>query len=119
MAVANTSERDPLLNLAVGSVRGGIEADEKNGQMQLAASSQLPMQGLTEAAKNLGIEVIGPSKGDSLFCDVRLPAGWKIVPTDHSMWSELQDEKDVKRASIFYKAAFYDRSAFITDVLGG
>jgi hypothetical protein len=44
---------------------------------------------------------------------VSLPPGWKVVPTDHSMWSDLVDAKGEKRASIFYKAAFYDRDAFI------
>ena len=29
------------------------------------------------------------------------------------MWSDLLDDKGVKRGSIFYKAAFYDRSAFL------
>ena len=59
------------------------------------------------------IQVVGPSKGDDLFTDVKLPQGWRIQPTNHSMWSDLLDEAGVKRAAIFYKAAFYDRSAFI------
>ena len=46
-----------------------------------------------------------------MFQEVILPAGWKKVRTDHSMWSKLVDDKGRERASIFYKAAFYDRSA--------
>src|SRR5262249_62223077 len=51
--------------------------------------------------------------GDSLFVFVTLPNGWKKVPTDHSMWSNLVDDKGRKRAAIFYKAAFYDRDAHL------
>ena len=42
---------------------------------------------------------------------VKLPAGWKKQATDHSMWSKLLDESGAVVASIFYKAAFYDRIA--------
>ena len=56
-----------------------------------------------------GIQFHGDA--DDLFVHVTLPDGWKIVPTDHSMWSDLVDPKGVKRASIFSKEAFYDRSA--------
>jgi len=48
---------------------------------------------------------------DKVFQYATLPAGWRKQPTDHSMWSDLLDDKGRKRASIFYKAAFYDRSA--------
>ena len=37
----------------------------------------------------------------------------KKVASDHSMWSKLEDENGVEIASIFYKAAFYDMSAFM------
>ena len=50
---------------------------------------------------------------DDLFVEVTLPAGWKKEATDHSMWSKLVDDKGRERASIFYKAAFYDRDAHI------
>jgi hypothetical protein len=45
---------------------------------------------------------------------VKLPEGWHIKATDHSMWSNLVDDKGRNRASIFYKAAFYDREAFLS-----
>lgn len=35
-------------------------------------------------------------------------------PTEHSMWSKLIDSDGLERASVFYKAAFYDRNAHIT-----
>ena len=53
---------------------------------------------------------------DDLFVNVTLPPSWQVNPTDHSMWSELVDSDGVVRAQIFYKAAFYDRSAFISPV---
>ena len=58
-----------------------------------------------------GIVFLGPVPNDALFQYVTLPEGWHKQPTEHSMWSHLLDDKDRKRASIFYKAAFYDRSA--------
>ena len=42
-----------------------------------------------------------------------MPNGWKKQATDHSMWSELIDDKGKVRATIFYKAAFYDQRAFL------
>jgi hypothetical protein len=51
--------------------------------------------------------------GKDLFIDAEIPVGWKKVPTDHAMWSNLLDPQGRVRASIFYKAAFYDRAAFM------
>lgn len=50
---------------------------------------------------------------DDLFWSVSLPAGWEIRATDHTMWNELIDDKGRKRGTFFYKAAFYDRDAFM------
>ena len=60
----------------------------------------------------LGIKVLGVD--DNLFWNVELPEGWKIVPTEHSMWSKLVDSLGRERLSIFYKGAFYDRRAFFS-----
>lgn len=59
----------------------------------------------------MGIEIL--SEYDDLFYGVKLPEGWEIKATDHSMWNDLIDNKGRKRANFFYKAAFYDRDAFI------
>lgn len=59
----------------------------------------------------MGIKVL--DEYDDLFYSVEVPEGWEIKPTDHSMWNEVIDDKGRKRASFFYKGAFYDRSAFI------
>lgn len=61
--------------------------------------------------EKMGIKVIG--EYDDLFYNVQLPEGWKVEATEHSMWNNLLDDKGRKRASFFYKAAFYDRDAFI------
>lgn len=94
---------------------GGIEASEARGQRELVESTQLPskIRG-REELEAMGIKFGEPCADDPLFCDAELPAGWKKRATDHSMWSELVDNEGEVRARIFYKAAFYDRDAFIS-----
>jgi hypothetical protein len=58
-----------------------------------------------------GLQFTG--EGDEVLERVVLPWGWKLVPTDHSMWSHLVDETGAKRAECFYKGAFYDRKAHV------
>jgi hypothetical protein len=60
-----------------------------------------------------GVKFLGPVENDPIFQRVELPAGWKKEPTEHSMWSRLLDERNRARAGIFFKAAFYDRSAHL------
>lgn len=47
---------------------------------------------------------------DDIFMEARLPEGWKKV-MDEGRWLYLKDEYGRRRASITYKAAFYDRHA--------
>ena len=61
--------------------------------------------------EKMGIVIV--DEYDDLFYNVELPEGWHIKATDHTMWNNLFDNKGRKRASFFYKAAFYDRDAFI------
>ena len=61
--------------------------------------------------ENMGIVIV--DEYDDLFWNVELPKDWQIKATDHSMWNNLFDDKGRKRAAFFYKAAFYDRDAFI------
>lgn len=61
--------------------------------------------------EKMGITIV--EEADDLFWNVNLPEGWVIKATDHSMWNNLFDDKGRKRANFFYKAAFYDRDAFI------
>lgn len=101
-------------NAITAQTPGGIEAQEAAGQAKLVADSTLPIKCnycTREQLEQMGIVFFEPV--DNLFVNVKLPDGWKKVPTDHSMWSNLIDEKGRVRGSIFYKAAFYDRDAFI------
>lgn len=110
--------------MVMGGNPDAIEEQEANGQKELTQASQLPVKvnapsgvdAILEYEK-LGIKVIGKSDGDDLFFNVEIPNGWKIELTDHSMWTKLKDSEGNVKASIFYKAAFYDRDAFIN--LGG
>lgn len=108
-----------LANFHAAMTPGGIEAQERRGQMEQARKQTLPLDlgqryggSLQEARKPW--EALGFKFGnstDSIFVEATFPAGWQKRPTDHSMWSEIVDDKGRKRGMIFYKAAFYDRSA--------
>lgn len=100
---------------------GAIEKMEAEGQSEFVASEVLPirldlpygMRGKTNVdteMTKMGFVLGKPV--DDLFRQARLPKGWKKKPApDHDMWSYVYDQKGRKRLSIFYKAAFYDRSA--------
>ncbi len=95
-----------------------IPEQEARGQREFVNSTTLPKKPshLCKQIEEMGI-VFGEGV-DDLFIQVTLPEGWKKEPTDHSMWSRLVDNEGRERAKIFYKAAFYDRDAFlsITDI---
>jgi hypothetical protein len=102
-------------NFIAASTPGGIEAQEARGQRDLCSSSKLPKRfnGCSRSDfESMGI--IFGDEADDIFTNVTLPPSWQIRATDHSMWSELVDDAGEVRADIFYKAAFYDRSANIT-----
>lgn len=61
--------------------------------------------------EEMGIIIVGDH--DDLFYNVKLPDGWNIEDTDHPMWNVLLNDKHEEVATFFYKAAFYDRDAFI------
>lgn len=99
-------------NLLVAMTPGGIEAQEARGQRDLVSSQRLPRRCPKADLEALGFKfAVQSTDGDDLFWGVEYPSGWSMRPTDHSMWSELIDPKGRRRAGIFYKAAFYDRSA--------
>ena len=100
--------------MAVGSSRA-IENQEKRGQTKLVQSEVLPIQMTINDKQALEKEgfIFGDEVND-LFVSVQFPTGWKMQATSHSMWSDLLDAKGRKRGSIFYKAAFYDRSAHMS-----
>lgn len=115
IAAVGALAKGDIENFIVAATPGGIEAQEAAGQRSFVANSTLPKEMLhctKEQLEKIGI-IFGES-ADDLFYNVTLPEGWKKQPTSHSMWSDLLDEKGRKRASIFYKAAFYDRKAHIS-----
>jgi hypothetical protein len=102
-------------NFLVAATPGGIEAQEAQGQQSFVASTTLPIRINTGERKDL--EIFGVKFGDpvdDLFCEAQLPEGWHKEATEHSMWSRLLDNQGRERATIFYKAAFYDRNAHIS-----
>jgi len=98
-------------NAIISETTGGIEAQEAAGQRSFVANETLPIQCPRAELEQIGFVFGKPV--DDLFVSVQFPAGWRKQATDHSMWSDLLDEKGRKRGSIFYKAAFYDRDAFM------
>lgn len=125
----NRDRHEHLTGLAIWGQSGYIEKMEATGQQQLVESAVLPADDLYGAGSSGGwsaLEAMGivrgePVEGDPLFVYATLPEGWTKRAMDHSMWSEIVDERGITRATVFYKAAFYDRRAHIravTDVGG-
>jgi len=104
-----------IKNAIISETPGGIEAQEAQGQKGLINSSVLPKEcNFCERWQLEKMGIIFGEEIDDLFIQAELPKGWIKEATNHSMYSDLLDEKGRKRASIFYKAAFYDREAFIS-----
>lgn len=115
MTIRKPSGFEVLANaLATGDCSRAVESQEASGQRQLVAAEQLPTDGLdaTKCAE-CGITIKGPTAGDPMFTDVEFPDGITKRATEHPVWSELVRGDDVI-ATMFYKAAFYDRRAFIS-----
>lgn len=100
-------------NFIAASTPGGIEAQEAAGQMEQSLLQTLPRDNRDrESFEKLGFKF--GKDIDDIFVEVEFPKGWRKKPTDHSMWTKILDEKGRERGSIFYKAAFYDRSAHVS-----
>ncbi|MFF3928610.1 hypothetical protein [Streptomyces hirsutus] len=123
MSIENTQDPSSihattLLALATGDTNAIIESQERAGQAQLVHSDQLPTEiqaycGSTAELEALGFSFGEPTDRDPLFRPATLPEGWKREASDHDMWSYLVDELGRRRVAVFYKAAFYDRRAFM------
>lgn len=101
-----------LASALIASTPGGIEQQEAQGQATLVRSAMLPKEIIGATREEL--TAIGFRFGDDaddLFVKCELPQGWQKRATEHPMHSDLLDEHGRRRASIFYKAAFYDRRA--------
>lgn len=90
-----------------------IEDQEARGQRTLISSKKLPKNARGDWPVLESWGVVKGSDADDLFCNATLPAGWTTAATDHSMWNNLLDNRGLIRATFFYKAAFYDRDAFM------
>ncbi len=101
-----------MIGIADGlGVGAAIERQEAAGQAHLCKRDLLPVKAPWEKLEKLGFKKIGDS--DGVLVEATLPEGWEKRPSDHSMWSYIHDEKGRCRASVFYKAAFYDRDAHL------
>lgn len=118
MAIENTSRRDAAIHL-LGAMSDGtsgyIEGMEAAGQRQLVASASLPTDSRNHDADfiALGFTFGDPDPNDPLFRPATLPDGWEKEGSDHAMWSFILDQFNRRRVAVFYKAAFYDRRAFM------
>ena len=114
------AETNPMVMLAemigASTPSDAILQQKADGQRSFTTSDTLPTR-MSEDDRNVleqaGVVFGDQVNGDEMFTYVTLPAGWKKVATDHSMWSNLVDDKGRTRASMFYKAAFYDRRAHL------
>jgi len=114
------AETDLLVLLGEALAVGGsnaIEYQEARGQAKLATSDVLPIDcNRQERALFEQMGIVFHEPVDGLFVRVDLPEGWHKAPTHHAMWTDLVDNRGRKRAAIFYRAAFYDRSAHMNAV---
>ncbi len=111
------TEQPSMQSWVMGGAPHKIEQQEAQGQAEFVNSETLPTKmGANDKAvlEKAGVKFGDKVEGDEIFQYVELPAGWKKMPTDHSMWSNLVDDKGRVRAAIFYKAAFYDRKAHLS-----
>ena len=113
--------RDPVNQMGMiaeaivtGSPETFITGQERAGQHELVHSDSLPAKCDKAAFEALGFTFGDPDPADPLFMPATLPAGWEKRATDHSMGSVIVDPLGRERVSIFYKAAFYDRSAHMS-----
>ncbi len=112
--ISNTEELRQRLTdeVTLGAAEGSIERQEAEGQRELLHSDSLPTDGSDNPAiAALGFTFGEPDSADPMFRPATLPDGWRREGSDHSMWSYIVDADGYRRVGIFYKAAFYDRSA--------
>lgn len=111
-----------IVNAQIASAPGGIEQQEAAGQTYLITHEVLPRPGTIDSWYRLNacrsqMEALGFVFGetvDDLFVQCTLPSGWSKRADEHSsFWSGILDATGAERAALFYKAAFYDRKAYL------
>lgn len=93
-------------NIRFNGITDGMTYDERK---RIVDNNKIEF--VKQQYERMGIKII--KQDDNLFYSVELPEGWNTKSTDHHMWNNLFDNKGRRRADFFYKAAFYDRDAFI------
>lgn len=64
-----------------------------------------------EGLTNLGF--VFTNDLDTIFVKVKFPPGWLCIPTEHRLWSNLIDQNQKVRATIFFKDSPWDRRAYL------
>jgi hypothetical protein len=106
---------EQLNHTRIASTPGGIEQQEAAGQRTLIESNILPttIRGATrEQLTAFGFQ-FGQDM-DDLFVECTLPPGWTKKAGEWDTHNDLLDEQGRIRAFIYYKAAFYDRQAYMS-----
>ena len=113
--ITNTTALPPKSHLLTAAIPNGIETMEANGQTELVNSELLPTDrdNINEQMTAEGFVFGAVVENDPIFQHVQLPEGWSKRATDHAMWSDIVDADGTVRYAVFYKAAFYDRAAFM------
>ena len=88
---------------------------ETHGQNLVADTWQIavvvsPSGNSRQSLETMGFQV-QDSKNDDLFYDTVPPDGWS--KTHSGYWSYIRDQQGTTRFMMFYKAAPYDRHAFL------
>jgi len=109
-ALANNNLDDAITAI----IPGGIEVQEAQGNQAFVANGTLPKCSGKDKEYLEQMGVVFGDDADDIFVNVQLPDGWAKQPGEDSRGSYLVDNHLNKRASIFYKAAFYDRYASIS-----
>lgn len=89
-----------------------VEHMETEGQKEAIYNTMLAkrMDPSKEEWEQLGF-IFEEIPGDNMLFKAKLPEGWSIKSTNHPLWSEIFDENNSLRGSMFYKAVSYDRDA--------
>lgn len=89
-----------------------LENMEAEGQQEVVRKTLMAkdMRPRKEVWEQLGF-TFEDIPNDRVLCNATLPEGWSIQATEHAMWNNILDQNGTVRGKMFYKAAFYDRSA--------
>jgi heme exporter protein D len=101
--------------LSTGNAGKAIEQQQKQKQKQQQKLNKIPKVlkgGLTFKELEEKFNFFFIEEVDDLFFKAHLPEGWKME-TEGEFWTSLLNKEGEPVFSIFHKAAYYDRSAFM------